>query len=444
MVLVEWHAGLLSRAEVAVKVGSVLVTQSLQGALRARLVYPTCSARSPRVGSRSALSRGLPGSATKLEQTPRHLPSARNVSIRSTEPHTSVCSAARNPGALRNSDAGIVRGRPHCARAQRVRDRADVRARPADPRAQLVCLGHCEVEEADESVLGARHRALPRTVGRSARRRSRDGLRASSKQCKCRVPERLVYIHHSARASRRRRIPARQAYCWSSPKAPDLPAPAKPQRQPPPTPPPPPAVVCRQRPTPRRLSRAGQGRTSEQPRVGRTRANGGVRVSERAGCYGRSRPHQPICDGKHISIDTRAGPVFGVPEPPRREPAADRHRSRLPLAAVAAPALGPRRAALVNRSERSPLATLVTTDKLAGGIAAAHAHARAWPRHVYSTARAARGRLRPAAGRRAWILRRGPTARRDGPGGDRPAGTLRIARDRIAHPQPPRVRAQTA
>ena len=63
----------------------------------------------------------------------------------------------------------------------------------------------------------------------------------------------------------------------------------------------------------------------------------GIWVSDRAGCYRRSRPQEPICDGKHTSIDTPAGPVFGVPEPPRRQPAADRHRSRLPLAAVAAP-----------------------------------------------------------------------------------------------------------
>jgi hypothetical protein len=43
-----------------------------------------------------------------------------------------------------------------------------------------------------------------------------------------------------------------------------------------------------------------------------------------------------------------------------------------------------------------------------------------------------------------WIVRRGPTARRDRRGGDRPVPTLRIARDRIARTQRPRVRAQTA
>lgn len=64
-------------------------------------------------------------------------------------------------------------------------------------RSLLVCLGHCEFEKADESVLGARHRALPRTGGRSARQRSRGGLRASSEQCRCRVPERLVYVERS-------------------------------------------------------------------------------------------------------------------------------------------------------------------------------------------------------------------------------------------------------
>ena len=170
----------------------------------------------------------------------------------------------------------------------------------------------------------------------------------------------------------------------------------------------------------------------------------GIWVSERAGCYRRSRPHEPICDGTHTSIDTRAGPVLGVPEPPRREPAADRHRSRLPLAAVAAPAPGPRRAALVNRSELSPLAALLSTDKLAGGIAAARARERAWPGGVYSTARVCPGRLRAVAGRRAWIVRRRPTARRDRSGGDRPAATLRIARDSVARTQRPRVRAQTA
>jgi hypothetical protein len=156
----------------------------------------------------------------------------------------------------------------------------------------------------------------------------------------------------------------------------DPPAPAKPQRQPPPTPPPP-AVVCVNSDQPRDCCRepARGAPASNLGLVERVQTMG-IWVSERAGCYRRSRPPEPICDGKHTSIDTRAGPVSGVPEPPRREPAADRHRSRLPLAAVAAPALGPRRAALVNTSERSPLAALVTTDRLAGGIAAAHAHAR--------------------------------------------------------------------
>ena len=64
----------------------------------------------------------------------------------------------------------------------------------------------------------------------------------------------------------------------------------------------------------------------------------------------------------------------------------------------------------------------------------------AWPGRVYSTARVGLGRLRPAAGRRAWIVRRGPTARRDGPGGDRPAGTLR---DRSRPHRAPAAAART-
>ena len=50
----------------------------------------------------------------------------------------------------------------------------------------------------------------------------------------------------------------------------------------------------RQRPTPRRLSRAGQGRTSDQPRVGRTRANGGdrgVRARRLLWSIATARPH---------------------------------------------------------------------------------------------------------------------------------------------------------
>jgi hypothetical protein len=51
VVLVDSQAGFRPHAEAAVKVGDVLVPQTLQGGPRARLVYPTCSARPPRVGS---------------------------------------------------------------------------------------------------------------------------------------------------------------------------------------------------------------------------------------------------------------------------------------------------------------------------------------------------------------------------------------------------------
>ncbi len=163
----------------------------------------------------------------------------------------------------------------------------------------------------------------------------------------------------------------------------------------------------------------------------------GIWMSDRAGCYRRLRPQQPICDGKHTYIDTSAGPVFGVPEP-RWQPAADRHRCCLPLAAVAG------RSGPVNSAKRSRLAALVTTDKLAGGIAAARAHTHVWRRRVRSAARVGPDRLRAAAGRRAQIVCRGPTARRDRRGSDRPASTLRIACARIAHTQRPRVPAQTA
>jgi hypothetical protein len=84
-----------------------------------------------------------------------------------------------------------------------------------------------------------------------------------------------------------------------------------------------------------------QGRTSERPRVGRTRANGGGSGCPSAAVVMVDRDPRLICDGKHTSIDTRAGPVFAVPETPRSRTAADRHRSRVPLAAHAHARVGP-------------------------------------------------------------------------------------------------------
>ena len=100
----------------AVKVGDVLVSQSLQGGLRARLVYPTCNRRSPGGRIELGFSRGLPDArGTRAARAPARRPEHSHQPNRA--PHRSLPSETPM---LWNLHAWIVRRRARCARGQHV------------------------------------------------------------------------------------------------------------------------------------------------------------------------------------------------------------------------------------------------------------------------------------------------------------------------------------